>query len=176
MTVGERIKNRRKDLGLSAEQVAGELNISPSTVYRYENGAIEKMGIDKLSPIAEVLHTTPAYLIGWINDWSDYDKDEDGRLCEIPIAQFEALMEKNHNDPSAVWHDWLLMQDDALHAAQADHPLIPPKTTQEGEPKIENPDIRMIARAGCKMTPDQAKNLRKYAEFMFPEAFKDDNT
>ena len=27
MTVGERIKNRRKDLGLSAEQVAGELNI-----------------------------------------------------------------------------------------------------------------------------------------------------
>lgn len=48
--------------------------------------------------------------------------------------------------------------------------------TPEGEPKIKNPDIRMIARAGCKMTPDQAKNLRKYAEFMFPEAFKDDNT
>ncbi len=34
----------------------------------------------------------------------------------------------------------------------------------------------MIARAGQKMTPDQAKNLRKYAEFMFPEAFKDDDT
>lgn len=48
--------------------------------------------------------------------------------------------------------------------------------TQEGDSKIENPDIRMIARAGQKMTPDQAKNLRKYAEFMFPEAFKDDNT
>ena len=38
------------------------------------------MGIDKLSPIAEVLHTTPAYLIGWINDWYDYDKDEDGPM------------------------------------------------------------------------------------------------
>jgi transcriptional regulator with XRE-family HTH domain len=48
--------------------------------------------------------------------------------------------------------------------------------TQEGEREIENPDIRMIARAGQKMTPDQAKNLRKYAEFMFPEAFKDDDT
>lgn len=48
--------------------------------------------------------------------------------------------------------------------------------TQEGEHEIENPDIRMIARAGQKMTPDQAKNLRKYAEFMFPEAFKDDDT
>ncbi len=39
---------------------------------------------------------------------------------------------------------------------------------------IENPDIRMIARAGKKMTPEQAENLRKYAQFMFPEAFKDD--
>ena len=38
-----------------------------------------------------------------------------------------------------------------------------------------NPDIRMIARAGKKMTPEQAENLRKYAQYMFPEAFKDDD-
>lgn len=38
-----------------------------------------------------------------------------------------------------------------------------------------NPDIRMIARAGKKMTPSQAENLRKYAQYMFPEAFKDDD-
>lgn len=37
-----------------------------------------------------------------------------------------------------------------------------------------NPDIRMIARAGKKMTPEQAENLRKYAQYMFPEAFSDD--
>ncbi|MBP0985143.1 MAG: hypothetical protein J6A19_15610 [Oscillospiraceae bacterium] len=40
--------------------------------------------------------------------------------------------------------------------------------------EISNPDIRMIARAGQKMTPEQAENLRKYAQFMFPEAFKND--
>ena len=38
---------------------------SPSTVYRYENGEIEKMGIDKLEPIAAAIQTTPAYLMGW---------------------------------------------------------------------------------------------------------------
>ncbi len=65
MTVGERIKARRKQIGMSAEQVAQQLNISPSTVYRYENGDIEKMGIDKLTPIANALQTTPAYLMGW---------------------------------------------------------------------------------------------------------------
>ena len=64
MTVGERIKQRRKQLGINAEQVAAELGVSPSTVYRYENGAIEKMGIDKLEPIADALHTTPEYLMG----------------------------------------------------------------------------------------------------------------
>lgn len=65
MSVGERMKARRKQIGMSAEQIAEQLNISPSTVYRYENGDIEKMGIDKLTPIAKALRTTPAYLMGW---------------------------------------------------------------------------------------------------------------
>ena len=65
MTVGERMKHRRKQIGMSAEQVAEKLGISPSTVYRYENGEIEKMGIDKLEPIAAAIQTTPAYLMGW---------------------------------------------------------------------------------------------------------------
>lgn len=37
MTVGERLKRRRKELGMSAEAVAEKLGVSPSTVYRYEN-------------------------------------------------------------------------------------------------------------------------------------------
>lgn len=46
----------------------------------------------------------------------------------------------------------------------------------EGGRDIEDPDIRMIARAGRKMTPEQRENLRKYAQYMFPEAFEDDDT
>ncbi len=40
MGVGERIKARRKEIGLSAEQVAKELGVSPATVYRYESNDI----------------------------------------------------------------------------------------------------------------------------------------
>lgn len=65
MTVGERLKRRRKELGMSAEAVAEKLGCSPSTVYRYENGEKNKMGIDKLKPIAEAINTSPAYLMGW---------------------------------------------------------------------------------------------------------------
>lgn len=65
MTTGQRMKLRRKELGLSAEYVAGRLNLSPATIYRYENGGIDKVPGDILEPLALVLQTTPAYLMGW---------------------------------------------------------------------------------------------------------------
>ncbi len=67
MTTGERMKARRKELGLSAETVAEKLGCSPATIYRYENGGIEKVPGNQLDPIARVLQTTPAYLMGWDN-------------------------------------------------------------------------------------------------------------
>ena len=65
MTIGERIKQRRKELGLSAEEVAEKMKVSAATVYRYESSDILNMGIDKLELIAKALKTTPAYLMGW---------------------------------------------------------------------------------------------------------------
>lgn len=58
MTIGERIKNRRKELKLSADNVAEKLNVSRSTVFRYENGDIEKFPTQKLAEIAKALQTT----------------------------------------------------------------------------------------------------------------------
>ena len=65
MTTGQRMRERRKEIGLSAEKVAEMLHLSPATIYRYENGDIEKVPGDFLGPIAKVLNTTPAYLMGW---------------------------------------------------------------------------------------------------------------
>lgn len=65
MTTGQRMKDRRKAIGLSAETVAEMLNVSPATIYRYENGDIEKVPGDRLGAIANALRTTPAYLMGW---------------------------------------------------------------------------------------------------------------
>ena len=80
MDIGERIKMRRKEIGLSAEQVADKLKVSPATIYRYESSDIANMRIDKLEPIAKVLKTTPAYLMGWEdekeNNLDDSDPEE----------------------------------------------------------------------------------------------------
>lgn len=65
MTTGERIKLRRKELFISAETLAEKIGVSPATIYRYEKGDIEKVPITILNPLADALHTTPGYLMGW---------------------------------------------------------------------------------------------------------------
>lgn len=70
MTTAVRMKMRRKELGLSAEYVADKLGYSPATVYRWEKGDIEKIPMDILTPLADILHTTPAYLMGFSDDVS----------------------------------------------------------------------------------------------------------
>lgn len=64
-TIGKRIKERRKSLGLSAEELAAIVGISPATIYRYEKGDIKKVDTNKLTPIAQALETTEAELMGW---------------------------------------------------------------------------------------------------------------
>lgn len=65
MTIGERIKARRIEVGLSVDQVADRIGKNRATVYRYESNEIEKYTLDVLIPLAEALRTTPAYLMGW---------------------------------------------------------------------------------------------------------------
>lgn len=65
MTTGERIRARRKELEITADTLAESIGVSRSTIFRWENGFIEKLPIDKLVPIARVLQTTVGYLMGW---------------------------------------------------------------------------------------------------------------
>lgn len=65
MTRGERIKQLRKALGLSAEELGTLIGKTRATIYRYENGEIEDMPITILEPLAKALNTTPAFLMGW---------------------------------------------------------------------------------------------------------------
>ena len=65
MTIGKRIKERRKELKMSADELAKRLGKDRSTIYRYEKGDIENLPLDILEPIAQALETTPQYLMGW---------------------------------------------------------------------------------------------------------------
>jgi len=68
MSIGQRIKQRRKELKMSGEELAKLLGKNRSTVFRYENGEIENLPLDILLPIAKALKTTPQHLMGWDTD------------------------------------------------------------------------------------------------------------
>ncbi len=63
--IGERIKKRRLQLGLSADDVAIAIGKNRATIYRYENEDISNIPISALEPLAKVLKTTPGYFMGW---------------------------------------------------------------------------------------------------------------
>lgn len=68
ISIGERIKNRRKELGLSVGDLAKKIGKNRATIYRYESSYIENMPTTVLEPIAKALNTTPAYLMGWVDE------------------------------------------------------------------------------------------------------------
>jgi len=65
MDIGKRMKERRKQLKMTADEIADKLGVSRATIYRYEKGDIEKFPIESLEPLAEALQTTSEYLMGW---------------------------------------------------------------------------------------------------------------
>lgn len=95
MTTGERMKMRRKELGLSADQVAEALQVSRATIFRYEKGDIEKLPGTALVPLANVLHTTVSYLMGWLDDVPMERKETPASLTEDGrVAEFVGLFDK----------------------------------------------------------------------------------
>lgn len=68
MEINKLIKKRRLELGLTLKDVAVALGTAESTISRYESNNIQNMGIDKVEALAQVLHCSPAYLLGWEED------------------------------------------------------------------------------------------------------------
>lgn len=79
-TIGYRLKMLRTAKGYSAEQVAEMIKINPATMYRYENGGISKMPSYLLRPLAEILGTTPAYIMGWSDESTQETLTEEERI------------------------------------------------------------------------------------------------
>lgn len=63
MELGEYIKRKRKEFGLTAEQLAEKCGVNPSTVYRWENGDTGKIPSGQLKILAEILMVRPSDLI-----------------------------------------------------------------------------------------------------------------
>lgn len=87
-TIGEIIKNRRIELGMTQEQLAEKLGYkSKSTINKVEMG-INDVAQRKIPRYADALSTTPEYLMGW---------SESHRRLDHIKASYDSL-NKNYRD------------------------------------------------------------------------------
>ncbi len=62
--LGERIKQRRKELKLTLQDVADNVGVTKSTIQRYETGKIGTPKLPVIQAIARALTVNPAWLVG----------------------------------------------------------------------------------------------------------------
>ena len=94
MTTGERIKQLRKGLGLSADELGEMIGKDRSTIYRYERGDIESATIDVLPRLARALQTTPQHIMGWDDKPAFYWAD--------------AFPSRELSEKSKYWYNWTM--------------------------------------------------------------------
>lgn len=82
MNIGERIKAKRVDLGLTLSDIGDRLGVNKSTVNRYETGETRRIPFATIEKLAAVLNTTPEYLLGF----------ESGSGARQPALDAEVLM------------------------------------------------------------------------------------
>lgn len=97
MTIGQRIKKRRKELKMSQEELAHKLGYtSRSAIHKIESDA-RNLKQDKIKPLAIALDTSVEYIMGW-----DKPQIELQRLSEANqkkmIDYYHLLLSSQKND------------------------------------------------------------------------------
>ena len=58
MSIGSRIRKRRKELGLTQTELANRLHTTKQTIYKYENEIVTNLPSDRIEQLATALDTT----------------------------------------------------------------------------------------------------------------------
>jgi transcriptional regulator with XRE-family HTH domain len=95
--IGARIESRRRALGLTLDDIAQEIGVAKSTVYRYEKGTIDKIKMPVIEAIARVLKVNPSWICCKTDDMDEKppaltEKDERdiAKDLERIMAQLDA--------------------------------------------------------------------------------------
>ena len=92
MKQGDRIKALRLQKGLTTAELAEVVDVSQSTVSRWESGLIESVRSDKLIPLADALGTSVSYILGNVvssshPNWrQEYHKTIDGQIENVGVG------------------------------------------------------------------------------------------
>lgn len=87
MEMGERIKRLRIERGMTQEELGKAVGLQRAAINKYEKGIVENIKRTTIIKLAEVLRTTPSYLVGYEDD------EEVSELTAIQEELFEKIYE-----------------------------------------------------------------------------------
>ena len=65
MAIGERIRTAREAANLTQEELGRACGTTKQTIYKYENGIVSNIPLDRLELIAKAVGVNSAYIAGW---------------------------------------------------------------------------------------------------------------
>ena len=91
MTLGDRVKQKREEMGLSQEELADKMGYkSKTSIHKIEQG-ITDLPLSKVEELAKVLNVTTSYLMGW-----ESKKEENNIFSQLTDEEL-AKLEKFNN-------------------------------------------------------------------------------
>lgn len=103
--IGLKIKQKRKSLNLTQLQLAEKVDLTESSISRYESGKIATMPTSTVNKICKVLHIEPAELLGITpeNEF-EYDlKDILGLVDDLPLEIKKEILEQFKTQINLYW-------------------------------------------------------------------------
>lgn len=83
MEMGDRIRQLRIEHGMTQEELGKAVGLQRAAINKYEKGIVENIRRTTIMKLAQVLHTTPSYLMGY----------EEKEISELSALQ-ESIVEK----------------------------------------------------------------------------------
>jgi transcriptional regulator with XRE-family HTH domain len=102
MNIGEVIKQKRLEKGLSLEEVGRLVGVGKSTVRKWENGIIQNMRRDKIAKISSALDIPLGVLMGWISSEEAQSKptrESTSKALETALRSFGYIKENEALTP-----------------------------------------------------------------------------
>lgn len=65
MALGDRIRQLRKEHSMTQEDLGKVIGVQKAAIQKYEKGTVQNIKRSSLIKLAQVLDTTPEYLLGW---------------------------------------------------------------------------------------------------------------
>ena len=118
-TMGQRIKQKRTEYGLTMEELGNRLGVQKSAVNKWEKGEVQNIKRSYIKAMADLFHCSPAWLMG-LDDVKDVTLtyEAEGREPVKATVDLDPIL--GHSQPSlraALYQAALAVKDDNLEVA-----------------------------------------------------------